>query len=176
MADENESASGRGVVFIDANVPDLQDLISGLAPGEQAFVIQPSSDGVAQIASILAANDLTDLSSISIVGHGASGAIELGSTVLDEADLSDEATALRQIGASLAPGGSLQLYACDVASGAGGQQFIADLSQFAGGVEVDAATHLVGAADGGGSWTLDASAGPSTISDAASAPSDVSAA
>ena len=40
-------------------------------------MLDPSSDGMQQIAAILAANDLTDLSSISIVGHGSSGAIEV---------------------------------------------------------------------------------------------------
>ena len=147
------------VVFIDSDVPDLQQLIDGAKPGEQVFVINSSSDGVQQIAAILAANDLTNLSSISIVGHGSAGAIQLGSTTLDAADLSSDAAALSQIGASLAPGGDLALYSCDTAAGAAGQQFIADLSAFAGGVDVAAATHLVGAADQGGSWTLDASTG-----------------
>ena len=36
----------RQVVFIDPKVPDLQDLLDGLAPGTQAFVLDPSSDGV----------------------------------------------------------------------------------------------------------------------------------
>ena len=147
------------VVFIDSDVPDLQQLIDGAKPGERVFVINSSSDGVQQIAAILAADDLTNLSSISIVGHGSAGAIQLGSTTLDAADLSSEAAALSQIGASLAPGGDLALYSCDTAAGAAGQQFIADLSAYAGGVDVAAATHLVGAADQGGSWALDVSTG-----------------
>src|SRR5262245_55320079 len=117
-------------------------------------------DGVQQIADILAANNLTELASISIVGHGAAGAIDIGSTVLDDAGLSQHSAALAQIGASLKTGGDLQLYACDVASGASGQQFIADLSHYTRGADVAAATHLVGGAAFGGSWTLDASTGP----------------
>jgi hypothetical protein len=77
--------------------------------------------------------------------------------VLDDANLAGHAAALSTIGSALAPGGDLALYACDTAAGATGQQFISDLSHFAGGVDVAAATHLVGSADGGGSWTLDAS-------------------
>ena len=46
----------RRVVFIDSRVPDLQDLLNGLQPGEQAFVLDPSKDGIDQIADILAAN------------------------------------------------------------------------------------------------------------------------
>ena len=148
------------IVFIDARVPDVADLLNGLQPGAQAFVLDPASDGVQQIADILAANNLTDLASISIVGHGAAGAIDIGSTVLDDGDLSQHSAALAQIGASLKTGGDLQLYGCDVASGASGQQFIADLSHYTGGADVAAATHLVGGAAFGGSWTLDASTGP----------------
>ena len=162
MSTPNGGAAATRAVFIDSSVPDLQDLLAGLAPGEAAFVLDPGSDGLEQIADLLAANKLTGLASISIVGHGSSGAIDLGSTALDDGDLSSHATALAQIGAALADGGDLQLYACDVASGAAGQQFIADLSRFAGNADVAAATHLVGSADGGGSWTLDAAAGPSS--------------
>jgi VCBS repeat-containing protein len=153
------SSTPRNVVFIDGTVPDLQDLLDGLAPGEQAFVLDPSSDGMQQIASILAANDLTDLSSISIIGHGSSGAIEVGDTTLDDADLSAYTPELAAIGGALAPGGDLQLYACDTAAGAAGQQFIADLSQYAGGANVAAATQDIGQTAGGENWTLDATAG-----------------
>src|ERR1700721_456366 len=116
------------VVFIDSGVPDIQDLLDGLKPGEQAFVIDGNSDGLDQIAAILKADDLTGLSSISIVGHGPAGEIDRGSTAIDDANLSSDASALSTIGASLAPGGNLSLYACDTAAGASGHQFIADLS------------------------------------------------
>ena len=140
---------------IDSSVPDLQDLLGGLAPGVEAFLIDPSSDGLAQIADILAANDLTDLSSISIVGHGAAGQIQVGSTTLDEADLASESAVLGQIGTALAPDGDLQLYSCDTANGAIGQQFIADLSSFAGGATVAASSTDIGQTSSGENWTLD---------------------
>jgi hypothetical protein len=107
----SDTQDAEQVVFIDANVPDLQDLLAGLAPGVQAFVLDPDRDGLQQIAAILAANDLTDLSSISIVGHGSSGAIEVGGTTLDDADLSSYAPELAEIGGALALGGDLALYA-----------------------------------------------------------------
>jgi len=154
------SSSPQQAVFIDSNVPDIADLLGGLAPGEVAFVIDPASDGVQQIADILAANGLTNLSSISIVGHGASGAIDLGSTVLDDGDLSSHAGALAQIGAALAPGGFLQLYSCNTASGATGQTFIADLSSFTGGALVAASTQNIGQVGTGENWTLDSISGP----------------
>src|ERR1700742_3755697 len=154
------------IVFIDSRTPDIGDLIDGALPGEQIFVLDPAQDGLDQIASILKANDLSGLSAISIVGHGASGEIDLGSAVIDDANLGHDAAALSVIGASLAPGGNLALYACDTAAGATGHQFIADLSGYAGGADVAAATHLVGSADLGGSWTLDASTGPAVTENA----------
>ena len=57
----------------------------------------------------------------------------------------------------MTPGGTIQLYGCDVAQGATGQQFIDDFSALTGGAQVEAATHIVGSAADGGSWTLDAS-------------------
>ena len=153
------SALIRDIVFIDARVPDLPDLIAAVKPGDQVFVLDPASDGLDQIAKILAASDLAGIASISIVGHGAADQIELGSTLITDGNLAEHSADLATIGASLAPGGDLLLYSCDVASGAAGQQFIADLASFTG-ADVAAATHPVGSADLGGSWVLDASTGP----------------
>src|ERR1700733_13460783 len=50
------------VVFIDSDVPDIQDLLNGLKPGEIAFVIDAGSDGLDQIAGILKSEHLTNLS------------------------------------------------------------------------------------------------------------------
>jgi lipopolysaccharide export system protein LptA len=146
----------RQLVFIDARVPNLQDLLDGLEAGEQAFVLDASRDGVQQIADALAANNFAGLSSISIVSHADTGTLDLGSSVITDANLAAHSKALAEIGASLAPGGNIRLYGCDVAQGAAGQQFINDFSTFAGGAEVDASTHLVGSAALGGSWTLNA--------------------
>src|SRR5262245_26049350 len=129
--------SPQHVVFIDSRVPDLQDLLDGLKPGEQAFVIDQASAGLEQIAAILAANHFTDLSAISIVSHGTTGEVVLGTSVITDGTLADHAGALAAIGAALGSGGLIQLYGCDVAKGQAGQQFIDDFSAFAGGVQVD---------------------------------------
>src|SRR6185437_2480882 len=129
-------------------------------------------------------NNLTNLASISIVSHGEAGALELGASFITDGNLAGHSNALAEIGAAVAPGGNIQLYGCDVAQGASGQQFINDFSTFAGGVTVDAATHLIGSSGG---WTLDASSvsgapaaggagtDASPASDAASAPNGMSA-
>ncbi|HEY2884976.1 MAG TPA: DUF4347 domain-containing protein, partial [Rhizomicrobium sp.] len=168
-SDTNRTAPQQ-VVFVDSSVPELQSLLDGLLPGEIAFVLDHTSDGIRQIADILSANNLTDLSSIDIVGHGTSGAVDLGSTVLDDADLSEHAGALAQIGAALVPGGNLKLYSCDAASGTSGQQFIADLSHLVG-VNVTASTSAIGATATGENWALNVTAAPD--GDVGSVPADL---
>ena len=145
----------KGVVFIDSMVPDLQALLGGLALGERAFVLDLSQGGLEQIAAILVANNLTDVGSIAIVGHGASGSINVGSTTLNDADLAAHAAALKAIGAAVVPGGALDLYSCDTAAGPQGRAFVADLAK-AAGVTVDASTKEIGRTATGENWALDA--------------------
>ena len=160
-----ESASPtRDVVFIDSRVSDVADLLSGLKPGERAFVLNPDQDGLAQIASIISADHLSGLKGIQIVAHGGSGEIELGNTILNGSDLAGSAPQLSEIGGAIDTNGALSLYACDVAEGTGGQQFVADLSQYAG-VDVNASTRDIGSADLGGSWSLNYDTGPNAAID-----------
>jgi len=157
---DNGAPAISDVIFIDSRVPDIQDLLNGLKPGEMAFIIDGNSDGLDQIASILQSEHLSNLTGIQIVAHGASGELDLGSTTLADSDLSSHAAALASIGSALAKGGDLSLYACDTGQGATGQQFIADLSQLTG-VGVAAATHDIGQTAEGENWTLDAITGVS---------------
>ena len=83
----------------------------------------------------------------------------LATAVLDAATIPQYAGDLAAIGAVLRPGGAIQLYGCDVAQDAAGVAFLQQLSQATGGAGIAAASHLVGAASGGGSWTLNVDAG-----------------
>ncbi|HWA63237.1 MAG TPA: Ig-like domain-containing protein [Caulobacteraceae bacterium] len=152
------------VVFIDSRTPDIQDLLAGLQPGVIAHVLDASSDGLQQMADFLAANHLTGLAAIDIVGHGQAGEIILGASAVTDGSLGSHASELAAIGAALAPGGDLALYACNTAAGSAGHQFIADLSAYAGGADVAASTHLIGGAAEGGDFSLDAFAGPGVSS------------
>jgi hypothetical protein len=151
------------VVFIDSQTPDATDLINGVKPGTAVFEIDSGSDGLAQIANILAQNHFTNLTAIDIVGHGEQGEFTIGSTNLTDGNISSEAQNLAAIGQALAPNGDLMLYGCEVAAGAAGQQFINDLSVATGGAHVAASTENVGTLLTNNStfenWTLDASTG-----------------
>ena len=148
----------RQIAFVDSRVPDLQKLIAGVKPGVQVVLLAPARDGVQQIADVLAAENLHGLSAIQVVSHGGPGELQLGSTLLTDRSLASYSDALAQIKASLLPGADIVLYGCNVGSGAAGVQFIADLSNYTG-ADVAAATHVVGSAKSGGSWTLDAATG-----------------
>jgi VCBS repeat-containing protein len=153
------AATSHDIVFIDGSVPDLQTLVDAVKPGDSVYILTGDRDGVQQVADVIAQNGLHDLSSIQIVSHGNQGEIQLGSSVVTDANLSNFSAALAQIGSALKPGGDLLLFGCDVGSGAGGQQFISDLSTLTGGAHVAASTNPTGAAALGGDWTLEATTG-----------------
>ena len=70
---------------------------------------------------------------------------------------------MAQIGAALAPGGAIQIYGCDVGEGHAGVAFLDQLSQATGGANIAAASHLVGAAAGGGSFNLNVNVGANDV-------------
>ncbi|MEA2737570.1 MAG: hypothetical protein QOH05_877, partial [Acetobacteraceae bacterium] len=80
-------------------------------------------------------------------------------SVLDAGTVGQYHTQLASIGSALQPGGSLLLYGCDVAQDEAGVAFVDQLSAATGGSNIAAASHLVGAADQGGSFTLDVNVG-----------------
>jgi VCBS repeat-containing protein len=157
-----ESAGGGGshreVVFIDPQSADLMKLYGGVKDSDLVFVLDPTRDGVQQIADILEAQDLHDLDAIHIVSHGTDAQVRLGTTVLSGNNAGDHAAALAAIGATLNNDGDILLYGCDVAAGTEGQQLIADLARLTG-ADVAASTDPTGSANRGGDWTLEASTG-----------------
>jgi ubiquitin len=147
----------REVVFFDGQVPDLALLEAATRPGVARFVIDPGSDGVAQITAILAR--FRDLDAVSIVSHGSPGDVSLGSVDLSTASLTAEAASLRQWNRALAPGGDLLLYGCDVAATPVGCDFVQQLAGLTG-ANVAASTDLTGDPALGGDWSLEFATGP----------------
>ena len=153
------AATPRQIVFIEANVPDAQDLANGVQAGVQAVLLDPGQDGVAQIAAYLTSHAIRNLAAIDIVAHGADGALQLGSATLSSGNIADYQAQLAQIGAALTPGGDIQIYGCDVGQDAAGVAFLDQLSQATGGANIAAASHLVGDAAAGGSFDLNVNVG-----------------
>jgi VCBS repeat-containing protein len=144
----------RHFVFIDVRVPDLDTLIHGATDSREVHVLAADRDSLRQVADILAARAASRLSSIAIVAHGAPGVLTFGGTKLGAADLAGHAAILAAIGATLAPEGRIDLYACDLAAGPEGQRFISEFARRTG-AHIAGASHPIGSADGNGCWTLD---------------------
>src|SRR5689334_5072255 len=106
VTSSNDSGAGspRQAIFIDARVPDLATLLHGVAADAAVHVLASDRDGVHQIADILAAEQLRDLSALSIVAHGVPGALQLGSTWLDKDALEHRGASLARIGRALSDG------------------------------------------------------------------------
>jgi len=165
-----DSSSGHQIVFIDPHVPDYQILAAGVKPGEEVVILDANTDGVQQIANWLASHNEHDVDAIHIVSHGEDGTVRLGSTILATNDVNQFAQPLAQIGAALKAGGDILFYGCDVGQGAAGDMFMVEMSMATGGAHIAAASHLVGAADQGGSWDLNVQLGTIDVANPFTAP------
>jgi Ca2+-binding RTX toxin-like protein len=145
------------IVFIDGSLPDLDKLIDALPAGRLVHVLDPRSDGLQQMAGVLALH--AGLSAVHVLSHGGPGYLTLGNAHIDNMSLADYGIALQTIGRALAPGADLLLYGCDVAAGPGGQAFLGALAS-ATGADIAASSDLTGAAALGGNWHLEQASGP----------------
>ncbi|MGU3626052.1 Ig-like domain-containing protein [Comamonas sp. C24C] len=144
------------VVFVDSNVRNYQQLISGLKPGTEVVVLDASKDGLQQISDYLKGRE--GLDAIHILSHGKVGQVQLGSDWLDSADLASRSELLNAIGQSMASDGDILLYGCQVGANGEGRAFIDGLAA-ATGADVAASSDLTGAASMGGDWVLEVNQG-----------------
>ena len=149
-------------VFIDASVENYQSLAQG-ALGANVYILDSTSDGIAQITEILAAAQGAQAiaNSIHIVSHGAPGYLYLGNTQLSLDTLDRYASDLRTWFAgteSTAATPSLLLYGCNLAVGDAGVELVDRLHQITG-AEIAASNTLTGSLALGGNWNLEVQTG-----------------
>jgi Ca2+-binding RTX toxin-like protein len=142
--------------FIDARVENYQAFVAGLQATDAWMLLKADQDGLDQIVQAL--SGVKDLASIQIISHGAEASLTLGSTALNLETVQNYQVQLAAIGASLSAQGDVQLYGCDVAQGAKGEQFVQAISQLTQ-ADVAASKDLTGASTGGGNWTLEYAVG-----------------
>jgi hypothetical protein len=145
--------SGPAVVFVDSRVTDAADLLKGVAAGTEVVYLQSNQDGLAQIASYLAAHH--EVGSVEILAHGTDGDLLLGDTNLTSANINSFAQTLGAIGSNLKQGADILIYSCDTAADAQGVTFVDTLARLTGH-NVAASTNVTGAA---GDWTLEFTTG-----------------
>ncbi|MEB3828888.1 DUF4347 domain-containing protein, partial [Phormidium sp. CCY1219] len=142
------------LVFIDPQLQDCATLVRGVKPGYEAIVLDDRRDGVAQIHRVL--QHRTHIQSIHVVCHGKPGSLHLGNRELNSHSLAQYAPRLQQWKNAFSPphsSPSLLLYACHVAAGKIGAEFLSQLSQLTG-LNIAASDSLVGSAAKGGNWQL----------------------
>ncbi|MDD1609278.1 MAG: DUF4347 domain-containing protein, partial [Methylococcaceae bacterium] len=144
------------LIIIDSQVTDWQSLVGNVSPDTIILILDPTRDGISQIAELVA--NYSNLDAIHIISHGSTGSLLLGSSTLDSGNIADYASQLTSIGNALSDSGDILLYGCNVAEGDIGQQFIEQLGLLTG-ADVAASNDLTGNAALGGDWVLEASAG-----------------
>ncbi|MEX3955984.1 DUF4347 domain-containing protein [Trinickia sp. EG282A] len=152
FTDTAARSTGSQVVFVNSNVTDYQSLVAGLPQGTQVVVLDSMKDGLAQIDQYLQQHP--GVSAIHLVSHGSDGNVQIGSTWLNEGDLSAYSAQLAQIGAAMKPGGDFLIYGCDVAENADGKALVQQIASITG-LNVAASTDATGAASLGGDWALE---------------------
>ena len=146
------------VAFVDTGVANHQTLVDGIRAGVEVVLLDASQDGLAQMA--LWAERNTGYDAIHVLSHGQDATLYLGSETLDKARLSNSAiqAALSKVGEALTPTGDLLLYACDVASSAGGKSFVSNLAEITK-ADIVASIDATGAPSYAGNWVLEYSSG-----------------
>ena len=152
---DSAAAGSDTLYFIDGGLPDLDALIGALPAGAHWFVLDPTRDGVVQMAE--QAEGFSGLVAIHVLSHGASGELSLGNAILDRTTLDDYADELATIGRALAENGDLLIYGCDAGAGEPGLELVSRLARLTG-ADVAASDDPTGAASGG-DWVLEVASG-----------------
>ncbi|MBT9312845.1 DUF4347 domain-containing protein [Leptothoe kymatousa] len=127
------------LVFFDSRVDNLPLLLAGLRPGITAHILDPDRDGIEQISEIVYQQPTI---SLTLVGHGFPGGLQLGATHLELGNLEAYALHLGSwFQAATAP--RLNLLACHVAAGDAGVEFVETLARLTG-AQVTASATVVG--------------------------------
>ncbi|NJM00432.1 MAG: DUF4347 domain-containing protein, partial [Synechococcaceae cyanobacterium SM2_3_2] len=142
------------LVFVDQSLPDLAVLLAGIQPGAEVILLDPSRDGIEQIAEALRGRE--GIQALHILSHGSAGTVQLGDSSLNLDNLDAYAQQLQDWGTALDPGADILLYGCDVAGLTGmADPFLSQLAMLTG-ADIAASNNLTGA---GGDWDLEVATG-----------------
>ena len=144
------------VVFVDSRVADWQALTASLPDTVGVVVVSPDRDGMALVSQVL--SEQHDLQSVNFLTYGQSGEVTLGSSTLNAATLMASSQQVTGWGDSLASGGQILFWGCDVGQGADGKALVDDLHTLTG-ADIGASTDRTGMAQLGGDWTLEQTVG-----------------
>ena len=155
--DQNQPAvdhtTPREIVFIDSRLQDAATLLQGLRPGAEVVYLNAAEDGLQQMAAAL--GEQGDVGTVHVLAHGSAGQLWVGSSVLDASALQAHSNTLAALGRGLTADGDVLVYACDLAQGDTGLQFVNTLAALTG-ADVAASNNRTGAT---GDWALEVQVG-----------------
>jgi murein DD-endopeptidase MepM/ murein hydrolase activator NlpD len=155
---ETMSAS---IAFIDGRLSDATQLANALDPSIEVFYLDTSSDGISQIADVLAGR--AGISALHIISHGSDANLLIGQSSVSLANIDSYRSQFSSIGLALTTDADILLYGCDVASTSVGKAFV-DAIAVATGADVAASTDVTGAIIWGGDDELEYQSGNVNIS------------
>ena len=125
----------------------------------EVIILNYESNGIEQITKVLAQQE--NLNSIHVISHGDPGTLYLGNTALNNNNLGNYASKIREWQKALANKANLFLYGCSVAAGTNGKTFVKQISELLS-VNVAASKTLTGDQKLGGNWDLEFTIGKFT--------------
>ncbi|WP_218585602.1 DUF4347 domain-containing protein [Pseudomonas sp. Marseille-P9899] len=152
----SQASQRQEVVFVDGQIGNVQQLLTGLSSNAEIVVLDPTKDGLQQMADYLQGRE--GLDAVHLLSHGADGTVQVGNVWLASSNLSEHRAALESIGSALKADGDLMIYGCRVGDSSTGQTFIDQLAAITG-ADVAASADDTGSALLGGNWTLERSSG-----------------
>ena len=157
LAAYDTSAARQEILFLSPSVRDYQQLLDGISPNVEVHVLDPTRDGVAQMAEILAGR--TGIDAVHLIGEGTEAEMHLGASFLTQDSISARyAEQFQQIGQSLSQNADLLIYGCNFGRGADGQLAMNTLATLTG-ADVAASTGRTGSAAEYANWQLEATTG-----------------
>ncbi len=142
------------IALIDNTLPD-QSLLAGGLSGVHRILYNPNRESANQVLNqaIQTAESIgSPLQSVLIFSHGSAGEFALGGDLVSLATLGSTASQWKSLGAQIAPGGSLDIFSCDVVAAASGQALLDRLRTLVS-ANVFGSTNITGR---DGDWTLEA--------------------
>ncbi|WP_186467468.1 Ig-like domain-containing protein, partial [Bradyrhizobium stylosanthis] len=146
----------REIAFIDPGVDDLQTLLAGMRPDVEAVLLNDHEPAPRQMARAVQERE-EQFDAIHVIAHGRPGEVSFSSGALTEAMIASHEVDLRSMGGAVDVNGiGLVLWTCETGQGEKGSNFVGRLAD-AIHVPVSTSTGLIGSAERGGRWVLEAS-------------------
>jgi filamentous hemagglutinin family protein len=145
----------QGYVFLD-RVRNYEQLVNGLAPGHDLFLVNRTDSGVEKVNQVVARSGAVPR--IDIVGDGNAGQIWFGRDFITLDTLPQYEAQIAQWGQGLTGNREIFLYACNLAASQAGIELVHRIGELSNG-RVGASTDVTGHGKYGGNWQFEYSTG-----------------